>query len=420
MQRRSFLRQTSLAVLASALASESVFSQKIKKTNQPAKPEAKPLLLSKLTEAIYAHVIADAMGGSVENLLPEEVIEKFDNWDFNNFLPPLKNSESKLGKGDGRTTDDALNLEALIGCYIRHQDHLDAYDYAEHFIKEITENKVWIAEKGKEITPHDRPLWWPERYVYNRLVINNIEPRYAGMGNYINEGFQGVMLPVGAVNVGDFWRAYDEAAHIGLAHTESFGIEAAAVNAACYARAFQKDSSIKQVIETALEVAKDGSKMALEDVLAVVNTQDSFLDFAKKTRNAVLPYLQLSPAQLKAAINTPKDLRQHTNIARPSRIAVVENFPIALACLVYGNGDYLKTLKAGIFYGRDGETIAAVATSLLAAIKGENTLPQKLKKEVDEINKRNYAQTAQRFFEVIKAIYEKDKIRLENRKNTLF
>jgi ADP-ribosylglycohydrolase len=418
MQRRLFLRNTSLAFLASALANESVFAQKVKK--EKAKSENNPLLLSKLTEAIYAHVIADAMGGSVENLLPEEVIEKFGNWDFNNFLPPIKNLESKIGKGDGRTTDDALNLEAVIGCYLRHQDHLDAYDYAENFIKEITENKVWIAERGKEMTPHDRPLWWPERYMYNRLVINNIEPRYAGIGNYINEGFQGVMLPIGAVNAGDFWRAYHEASQIGLTHTESFGIEAAAINAACYAIAFQKDSTIKSIIDVAFLVAKDGSKMALEDVLAVVNANDSFLDFAKKTRKAILHYLQLSPAQLKNQINTPKDLRQNTNIARPSRIAVVENFPIALACLVYGNGDYFKTLKAGIFYGRDGETIAAVATSLLCAIKGENIIPTKLKKEVDEVNKRNYAQTAQKFFEVIKAIYEKDKNRLENRKNILF
>lgn len=308
----------------------------------------------------------------------------------------------------------------MIGCYLRHKDHLDAYDYAENFIKEITEKKVWIAERGEEMTPHDRPLWWPERYIYNRLVINNIEPRYAGMGNYINEGFQSIVLPVGAVNVGDPWRAYDEACALGMAHSESFGVEAAGVNAAAYAVAFQKESSIDEILDTVRMVAKDGTKMALEDVLAVTQPEDSLMEFAKKTREAVLPYLQLSPQMLKKGnVETPKNLRQDTNIARPSRIAVVENLPIALAALKYGKGDYFKTLKASIFYGRDAETIAAVATSMLSASKGANTVPDKLKREVDTVNRRNYAKLASDFFAIIQKIYEKDSARLERRKEVL-
>jgi ADP-ribosylglycohydrolase len=418
--RRSFLQKSGWAFATAFFGFNSSFANNQAKFNQNL--SAKPLLLSKLEEALYAHVIADAMGGSVENNLPEQTLEKFGTWDFNNFLPPTKKKdiEEKKGKGDGRTTDDSLNLEAMIGCYLRHQDHLDAYDYADAFIKEITEKKVWIAERAESMTPNDRPLWWPERYVFNRLTINNIEPRYAGMGNYINEGFQGIVLPVGAVNVGDPWRAYDEVTSFGLAHTESFGLEAAGVNAACYAVAFQKNSTIEEILKTALSVAKDGSKMALEAVLAVVNLNDSFAEFSQKTREAVLPYLQLSPELLKNKnIETPKQMREGTNIARPSRIACVENFPIALAALKYGNGDYFKTLKAGIFYGRDAETIAAVATSLLSALKGPGTVPEKLKKEVDTVNRRDYAQLAAGFFDTIKKIYAKDKERLERRGEVL-
>ena len=154
--RRHFLRKTAAGLVALnaphllAHPSHKIVSRRI----------AKPLLPSKLEEAIYAFVVADAMGGSVENLLPEQIKAKFGNWDFNTFLPPTdkKDIETGLGKGNGRTTDDTLNLETLIGCYVRHQDHLDAYDYAEGFVKGVTENKLWIAEKGKEMTPNDRPL----------------------------------------------------------------------------------------------------------------------------------------------------------------------------------------------------------------------------------------------------------------------
>ena len=383
------------------------------------------LLADKLTGALYAFVIADAMGGSIENNLPEQTKADFANYDFTRFLPPTKPNKKEPGKGDGRTTDDTLNLEALLGIYNRHQDHLNAYDYADLFVKEITEKKVWIAEKGAEMAPNDRPLWWPERYAYQRNAINNAEPRTAGVGNWLNEGFQGIVLPVGAVNAGDPWRAYDEVTSFGAAHTESFALEGAGVNAAAYAVAFQKDGSVEAALQAALTVAKDGTRMALEDVLASVNVSDSQDEFIRKARLAVLPYLQLSPKQLKEILNgtapndTPKMLRDRTNIGRPSRIACVENVPVALAALKYGNGDYMKTLKASLFYGRDAESIAAVATSILAAVRGANIIPESLKSGVDAANKRNYAETARTFLATVKAIHNKDKERLAKREEVL-
>ncbi|MCU0338533.1 MAG: ADP-ribosylglycohydrolase family protein [Spirosomaceae bacterium] len=405
MRRRQFLQNSLLAYSAA---------------QTPPLTAEKPLLQQKIEEAIYAFVVADAMGGSVENNVPEATKAKFKDWDFNNFLPPTakKDLETGLGKGNGRTTDDTLNLEALIGCYLHHRDHLDAYSYANHWLKEITEKKVWIAEKGAEMIPNDRPLWWPERYVYQRLAINNAEPRTAGVGNWINEGFQGIVLPVGAVNAGDPWAAYREVAAFGMAHTESFGVEGAAVNAAAYAAAFQVNSTVESILEAALRYAQDGTKLAIEDALKVTRQADDLDTFILKTRKAFLPYLQLSPRIFEKSDNpeTDKKLREATNIARPSRIGCIENVPIALAALKYGQGDYFKTMKASIFYGRDAESIAAVSTSLLAAMKGSNVVPQKLKKEVDAINRRDYARTAQELFEATKAIFEKDEKQLRNRR----
>jgi ADP-ribosylglycohydrolase len=413
--RKSFLEKTFLSFVAAGLSP--ILSAQANTKKKAALTAANTLLQQKIEEAVYAFVVADAMGGSIENFLPEEVFAKYGDWDFTRFLPPTskKDIESGKGKGNGRTTDDSINFEALINIYNQHLDHLDAYSYADLLIKEHN-RKIFIAERGEQMKPVDRPLWWPERYVYQRLAINNIEPRYAGMGNYINEGFQGIVLPVGAVNAGDPWRAYNECVGIGMAHTESFGIEAAAVNAAAYAVAFKKNSTIKEVIKTTVAVAKDGSGLALKDVLAVTNSNDDLQTFIDKTRKAVVPYLQLSPTnERKENIVTPKLAHEQSNIARASRIAVVENFPIALACLQYGNGDYMKTLKASLFYGRDGETIAAVSTSLLAAIKGEPIIPAKLKQEVDEVNKRNYAAIAKGLFESAKVIFEKDKAVLQQK-----
>jgi ADP-ribosylglycohydrolase len=406
--RKQFLQKTILALFATGVEPFTAKAQfpEGKKESKFAKNQ----FLQKLEESIYAFAIADAMGGSIENFLPEQIFKDYENWDFAKFLPPTskKDIETGKGKGNGRTTDDSINFEILINICNEHKNHLDAYSYAELLIKEHNK-KIFIAERGEEMKPVDRPLWWPERYVYQRLAINNIEPRYAGMGNYINEGFQGIVLPIGAINAGDPWRAYNECVSIGMAHTESFGIEAAAVNAAAYAVAFQKNSSIQDAIAIATAYAKDGTGLALKDVLAITNSNDDLKTFISKTRKAVVPYLQLSPAnENKENIVTPKLAHEQSNIARASRIAVVENFPIALACLQYGEGDYMKTLKASLFYGRDGETIAAVSTSLLAAIKGKKIIPEKLKQEVDAVNKRNYAAMAKVLLETITAITKQD------------
>jgi ADP-ribosylglycohydrolase len=414
--RKDFIKK--ITATSGFFAFGNIANAAILKQNKTNKIESeKYSLLEKLEEAIYAFVIADAMGGSIENFLPEQLLKEYDSWDFTKFIPPTskKDIESGKGKGNGRTTDDSINFEVLINIYNQFKNHLDAYSYADLLIKEHNK-KIYIAERGEELKILDRPLWWPERYVYQRLAINNIEPRYAGIGNYINEGFQGIVLPIGAINTGDPWRAYNECVSIGMVHTESFGIEAAAVNAAAYAVAFAKNSSIKQVIDVSISFAKDGTGLALKDVLAVTNTNDDLKTFIQKTRKAVVPYLQLSPAnENKENITTPKLAHQQSNIARASRIGVVENFPIALACLQYGNGDYFKTLKASLLYGRDGETIAAVSTSLLAAIQGKNMLPQNLKIEVDAVNKRNYNNIAIEFYKTIITVFAKDKTIVDSR-----
>jgi ADP-ribosylglycohydrolase len=171
--RKHFLQKTMLALLATSawpLASKAQFAGGGKKALA-----AGSALLLKLEESIYAFAVADAMGGSIENFLPEQIFKEYENWDFNNFLPPTakKDIETGKGKGNGRTTDDSINFEALINIYNQHKDHLDAYSYADLLIKEH-HKKIFIAERGEELKPIDRPLWWPERYVYQRLAINNI------------------------------------------------------------------------------------------------------------------------------------------------------------------------------------------------------------------------------------------------------
>nr|MBV6644801.1 ADP-ribosylglycohydrolase family protein [Cyclobacteriaceae bacterium HetDA_MAG_MS6] len=384
--------------------------------------QEQPLLLDKLEAALAAAAIGDGMGAPVESWTPDRVRDSFPDWDFAQFLPSTKpkDIQSGKGKGHGRFTDDFLEIEAIIRVYNVHQDHLDAYDYADLFIQEMTSTKVYVPERKEERFPIDRPAFWPEKYVYHRIAINHVEPRSAGHGNWLNNGFSSITLPSGAVNAGDPWRAYDEVSTYGVAHTESFALEAGAVNAAAYAEAFSQEGTLNSVLHIAKTVAKDGTKLALHEALEVTSPEDDPSAWARKVRKVYLQYAQLPPKLLtQENPEVPHRDKSGSNVGRPSRVASIENLPVAFAALKYGQGDYLKTLRAIIYYGRDCESIALVATSILGALYGTGIIPESLMKASEKENKRDYGQMAKDFLETIKTIHAKDENRLNRRTRLL-
>ncbi len=372
--------------------------------------------VDRIAAGLFGMAIGDGMGAPVEGWNPEKIRERFGAWDFSRFLPstPENHTGPGPGKGDGRLTDDMLLVEALMRAYIACGDHLAAYRYAEFFVPEIAEREVWVPEKQQRMSPLSRPLWWPERYAYHRLAINNVEPRTAGLGNWTNQGLQGFMLPVGIVNAGDPDAAYAEAIALGVAHNHSFALEGAAVMAAVFAAAMTPGASVNSAIAAGVERARDGTRQALDAVLAVVDPADSEDEFIRKVRRAYLPYAGLPPQRMR--VPEPDTYAMAgTNMGGASRIMCIENLPVSLATLVYGRGDALATLRASILYGQDCESIAAGSLGVLGALGGRDALPNSLMDESAAVNQRDYVALAREFGRTALAIFEKDRERLQRR-----
>jgi len=360
---------------------------------------------------MYGQAIGDAMGAPVEGWPASRIAERFS--DVVEFLPSTHGGDPESGKGGGRITDDTLMVEALIRAYAASGDHLDAYGFEEFFIPEIVRRPVWVPEFGREMPIMDR-LWWPEKYPCVRLSINNAEPRSAGIGNCVNCGVAMYMMPVGAVNAGDPAGAYQEAAALALAHNESFAIEAGAVMAAACAAAFGRDASISSVMETASRLARDGTRSAIKDTVAAADQSDDLGCFIQKTRAAVSPYDQRTGH---TADDAPLIASQLSDTGRPSRTAAIEELPVALAALKYGAGDFLKTIRAAVFYGRDCDSIAGMAGALWGAIYGVCGISQNLRSASDSANRRDFGKLAADFHSVILKILENDAKRLRDREN---
>jgi ADP-ribosylglycohydrolase len=103
----------------------------------------------------------------------------------------------------------------------------------------ISDEPRWLAERGQEMLLVDR-LFYPEKWLLMRLRLANADPRLGGVGNMVNCGAAMYASPVGIVNACDPVNAYREAIDIFSAHQWSYGLEAAAVMAACVAEAFAR------------------------------------------------------------------------------------------------------------------------------------------------------------------------------------
>jgi ADP-ribosylglycohydrolase len=366
-----------------------------------------PTFDDRVAAALASFAIADGMAAEWETWTPAEIAAQFGAGDFTRFVPPLaERPAANPGKGDGRISDDTLEVEALLRAYAARRDHLDAHAYAAVFVPEL-ERAVWVPERAATTPAINRPLWWPERYAHHRNAINRADPRTAGVGNWLNQGLAVIIWPVGAANAGDPDAAYAEAAAFGAAHTESYALEAAAVLAAAYAEAFSAGATVERVLAAAQARAKDGTRLALDAVLATVDPADDPLAFAAKARRAWLPFSGLPPARLAAAEPDTRDLAG-TNVGLPSRVQSIESLPAALAAFKWSGGDWRRAFRAGLLYGHDAESIAAVSSSLAGALHGPAVVPADLRAASESANRRDWASLAADFTAAVRDLAQKD------------
>ncbi len=332
------------------------------------------LLLKKIQGCLYGGAIGDAMGAPAEGRMPDEIQARYgqitdlvEAWDAAN----------TRGRGHGRYTDDTHMVQLLCHCYIEHGDHLDAHEFLRRIVPKMALEDRWVAERERDMPLVER-LFYPEKWLYIRWLAN-ADPRYAGVGNMVNCGAAMYAAPVGIVNACDPARAYAEAVDVFSAHQYSFGLEAAAVQAACVAEAFKPDASVASIIDAALTVAKDGTADCIAAVADVASTLTDWPGAIGPLREVMRDY-DTSPDDFKGQRG------DGSNSWNPSREHSIEEVPIALGFLVVTGGDFERTVFGGVNYGRDNDSIAGMGGAIAGALHGIDALRPEW---VDTINSAN-------------------------------
>jgi ADP-ribosylglycohydrolase len=325
---------------------------------------------------LYGVAIGDAIGAPAEWKMPDEIRARYgaiegivEGWD----------GPSEIGKGDGRHTDDTHMTRVLSEIYLERGDHLDAFSFAEAVVPKIADEDRWVAERGVEMKLLDR-LFYPEKWLFMRLRLANADPRLGGVGNMVNCGAAMYAAPVGIVNAADPWGAYREAIDLYSAHQTSYGLEAAGVMAAAVAEALRPGATPASVAETALAVAKEGTRAALAAVFAEAANHRDWRTAIGPLRDAIRPFDGSAEHGVLGRGNRTDDWT-------PSRLKSIEEVPIALAFVLVAGGDFEQAVFGATNYGRDNDSIAGMAGAICGALHGDGVIRPEWIETVNRANR---------------------------------
>jgi len=334
--------------------------------------KASTALEEKAVGALVGSAVGDAIGGAVEGWTPEAIRERHGGW-VTGIVGPWYDDWrtarpiAPYHKGDGHITDDTLMTHALVEVYDERRAHLDAYAIAESLVPKMLNGTRWVPELEADALLLQR-VFLAEKWLVARLHYGHVDPREAGVGNIVNCGAAMYMAPVGIANAGDPEGAYAEALDVAGAHQSSYGREAAGVFAAAVAAAMIPGATPASAVETALGLAKDGTRRAVEAVAEAVSQGDGVTDWEQAIpllRKAIEPYDTVGPNYRELSMDA----------RRPSRTKAIEELPVALGFVLVSEGDVRRAVLGGTNYGRDADSIASMAGAITGALSGRDGVP---------------------------------------------
>lgn len=355
-------------------------------------------LRGRVRAMLHGIALGDALGAPVEKLSAADIRARYGRvtslearWHKMDLPPEQRNHRVR---GNGIVTDDTLMTLALMDIYADTRRHLDAWDMADGMVRQIAWMPRWIPEMQREANLIDR-LFYPEKWIFQRHQLANCDPRQGGIGNMVNCGAAMYIAPVGVVNACDPRAAYDEAIRFAEGHQESYGLEAAGVFAAAVAAAFIPGTGIERIVETAISVARDGTRAAISDIAeqAVTLKGVDHASVVERFHGIIARYSPMGDDVNHTAARAGRLSAAY----QPSRLGSIEELPLALGFALVNGGEFRKSIEDGINSGRDTDSIGVMAGAILGALHGESIIVEADRQTLDAANRLDLTAAADRF-----------------------
>lgn len=366
---------------------------------------------SRVLGMLYGVAFGDALGGPVEKLSARQIQEKYGkvtsiNQRWHRMDEPSSRRNNRI-RGNGIITDDTLMTLCLMEVYDELGRHIDAWDMAGPFVRKIAWEPRWVPELDREALVIER-LFYPEKWIFHRLQLAACDPRQGGVGNMVNCGAAMYAAPIGVINACNPTAAYQEAINFTQGHQQSYGLEAAGVFAACVSAAFIPGITLDAIIDIALQLAKDGTRKAINatlDVACCYRGQSwDYLQVVDALHEALLPWSPMGDDLM----HGPEKAGVPTMAYQPSRLMSIEELPMALAFCQLREGDFRGAVEDSINSGRDTDSIGVMSGAILGALHGNTIIEPDVLAGIEHANRLDLRDAARRFTETAQRIIQQD------------
>ncbi len=198
--------------------------------------------------------------------------------------------------------------------------------------------------------------------------------------------------------------AYDEAIAFASGHQQSYGLEAAGAMAAAVAAAFVPGTSIDEVVEAVLALAKDGTRNAIADIAAAARrlkaAESGHAEVTDVFHQIIARYSPMGDD----VNHSPDKAGKPTDAYQPSRLNSIEELPLALGFCIINAGRFRPAIEDGINSGRDTDSIGVMAGAILGALNGASVIDAADLALLDGSNRLDLMAEADSFADAVEAV----------------
>ena len=364
----------------------------------------------KVLGALVGSAIGDAMGASTEMWHRKDIQLKYG---YIAGLTPAVREQSPEGTWDhnllaGATTDDTRWKFAMVKYLTQNQGQWNRENFA-NFIIEYYSSLTQTLSDGDKIPETDfldiqiEKIDWIKEWARVAMAYRKSASDYQKAQNRFYGGEMSCAGQLYTPMFGLVTSNPEEAYNLAYNHTlfdlgyakDISGLVAAMTNMAMHTQ------SMDSIIDTATFI----DPMGYQDSRLVGRISYSVADAAVKNVLSVKGLVLVDSLIVKDSIlfkmpkgfkGTQKDwVRQEMvyQFLEKDKKAIAfhagEIWQILVTALQFGEGDFEKTMQFIVNYGRDNDTVAAVAGVILGAKEGYSGLPVELRAQILQVSKEN-------------------------------
>lgn len=330
-------------------------------------------LNAKVKGVIFGGAIGDALGGPVENM-HYRFIRKLHNGKVSDMISYTTRPSDFHQAGEGRGayawsdkagtyTDDTRLANLISAAIVEKKGRITADDLARTWMKDMAVETFWHSISNS----------------YFRIAVSRTPVREAGAGNIPDNSSAMCIGPVGAINFGNPAQAALDAYDVASLSHDGYSREAASIIAAAVAEACKPSTSVKAVVEAAINYLpnKDTSPM-YEKMMVALELADKAKDTEELTE---MYYRDLIVPWIRRGGRYPEDNERISLSVDPR-----ESVPCAIAMFYKNEGNYPNSVLSAVNFGRDCDTIACMTGYIAGAYNGIEGIPEKWVMMVKEAN----------------------------------